>query len=177
MQDQELAATTLEVRILCSIIVKAARRSLEERLAASGVEGVGALQFGVLRLLSYQQFTISELSRRMNLKPATLVPVVDALERQGLALRGQDPADRRRTPLMVTPKGLELVARVPNVDPHDAVAVSLDGLQDEGCERFLHLLRSIVLGLPGGESNLREIQARVHPSRPITDEDWPLKRA
>jgi DNA-binding MarR family transcriptional regulator len=33
------------------------------------------------------------------LDPSTLVPAVDALERKGLAMRGQDPNDRRRNPL------------------------------------------------------------------------------
>ena len=82
MKRNDFHQAALEIRILVNIVAKMARRDLEQRLDASGI-GVGALPFSVMRLLSYHPYTISELSRKMILKPATLVPAIDALERQG----------------------------------------------------------------------------------------------
>src|SRR5260221_216207 len=81
---------------------------------------LGGLQFGVMRILHHHSFTIKELSNKMTLSAAALVPVIDSLEREGLATRGHDPADRRRTPLTLTPKGRDLIAGLPIIAPDDA---------------------------------------------------------
>src|SRR5262245_58437933 len=112
MQDEELFATALEIRILTKTLASIASRSLEQRLQQHGAP-ISALQHGVMRLLCLHPYTSSELSRRMHLDPATLVPVVDALERRGYIQRSKDPADRRRCPLVLTQAGADLLAHVP----------------------------------------------------------------
>ena len=90
------------MRTLLFVLHKVAMRELAQRLETAGV-GISPPQYAVMRLLSLDSLTISELSGRMMLTPPTLVGIVDALERKGLVQRGQDPQDRRRTPLQLTP--------------------------------------------------------------------------
>ena len=101
--------------------------ALEQRLAAADAS-LSGLQFAIMRALSVQEHTISELSQHFMLDPSTLVPAVDALERKGLARRGRDPSDRRRVPLSLTGRGAEFLSSVPIVDEEDLLATSLKRL-------------------------------------------------
>jgi DNA-binding MarR family transcriptional regulator len=143
MQDEELFATALEIRILTKTLASIASRSLEQHLQAHGAT-VSSLQHGVMRLLCHHQYTSSELSRKMHIDPATLVPVVDALERHGYVQRGKDPNDRRRSPLVLTEDGAELLARVPMFDRSDALVRALASLGDDSARELLRLLRELI---------------------------------
>jgi DNA-binding MarR family transcriptional regulator len=145
---QEDQATALEIRILMSIGAKLAARDLEQRLLAQGLP-ISSLQHGILRLLQQQQFTSSELSRKLTLTPATLVPAVDALERHGFVTRGHDPSDRRRTPLLLTEAGADILARVPAVDDTDIVVTSLLSLSPAEQQQLLGLLRRLISSMAG----------------------------
>ncbi len=142
MKAEELYPMALQIRVLAGLVTKLARGDLERRLESRGL-AVGALPFSVMRLLSQQEQTLSEVSRTMRLTPATLVPVVDALERKGLVKRGQDPRDRRRTPLSLTEQGTEALAMVPLVDEDDALVGSLDRMGEEKGLQLLALLREL----------------------------------
>ncbi|HET9220937.1 MAG TPA: MarR family transcriptional regulator [Roseiflexaceae bacterium] len=143
MQDEELYATALEIRILTKTLASIATRSLEQHLQEHGAP-ISALQHGVMRMLCHHQHTSSELSRRMNLDPATLVPVIDALERNGYVKRGKDPNDRRRSPLLLTEAGADLLARVPLYNRSDALACALAKLGAEPTCELLRLLRELL---------------------------------
>jgi MarR family transcriptional regulator for hemolysin len=165
MENQQLYETVNELRILAAVVTKIAGRDLEQRLDAHGV-GISGLQHGLLRLLSHNDYTSSELSRKFILNPSTLVPAVDNLERKGLVKRGKDPKDRRRTPLSLTEAGRALVQQVPVVDSTDSLSRSLNALGSEDCRQLLLLLREVVQRLPEGAEILREIAGRVHPPTP-----------
>ena len=143
MQDEELYAMALEIRILTKTLASMATRNLEQHLQEHGAP-ISALQHGVMRLLYHHQHTSSELSRKMHLDPATLVPVIDALERHGYVQRGRDPNDRRRSPLLLTSAGVALLARVPVFDRSDALACALDSLGTEAARELLRLLRELI---------------------------------
>ncbi|MCL4370210.1 MAG: MarR family transcriptional regulator [Chloroflexi bacterium] len=142
MSDEEIYPVALQIRALTGLVTKLSRADLERRLEARGL-AVGALPFGVMQLLSRQAQTISELSRTMRLTPATLVPVVDTLERKGLVKRGRDPHDRRRTPLSLTEQGAGALAGVPLVDEDDTLVRSLESMGEEKGRRLLALLREL----------------------------------
>ncbi len=72
----ELHTQALEVRVLAGVIARLAGRDLERSLASSNMP-ISVLQYGVLRRLSREDATISELSASMMLSPATLVPAVE----------------------------------------------------------------------------------------------------
>ena len=159
MQDEELYATALEIRILAKTLVSIATRSLEQHLQEYGAP-ISALQHGVMRLLSHYQHTSSELSRKMNLDPATLVPVIDALERHGYVQRGKDPNDRRRSPLLLTEAGIDLLARVPVFNRSDVLVSALESLGEEPTRELLRLLRELI-GYMAPDSELAEHLALI----------------
>ena len=152
----ELHATALETRILLSIVNKWSARCLEQRLHAAGLP-ISSLQYGVMRLLCRERHTISELSRKMALAPATLVPVVDALERHGYVARGRDPKDRRRTPLVLTEQGAAILSDIPPVVDDDVLVRGLAALGPEKRRQLLALLRELLGTLPDGAAMVAEV--------------------
>lgn len=133
----------LEIRALTSTLAKLAGQQLERRLQANGAD-ISTLQYGVLRRLSRQTATISELSSGMMLAPATLVPVVDALEQKGLVERGHDKQDRRRKSLTVTASGLQLLQRLPQNAPDDAIVHGLLDMGDLKAQQLIDLLGELI---------------------------------
>lgn len=145
----------LELRALAWIVTKLAQRDLVRRLEASGVDlGGRALSLGVLRLLRRRACTSSELSREMMLTPATLVPVVDALERRGFVTRGRDPADRRRAPLTLTRRGSDVLARVRVIGAGDALVRGMRGFSDAERRELIRLLRALARRMAGAEGQI-----------------------
>jgi DNA-binding MarR family transcriptional regulator len=161
MSSDHSGAQALEVRILAGIVAKLSGRELERRLGEMGA-GISGLQFGVLRLLDQGNATISELSARMMLAPATLVPVVDALEHKGLAQRGQNPHDRRSRPLALTPAGREVLRRLPSPTPDDALSQSLAEIGPEGTTRLLELLRQLVTYMTQDDDTVARVSAAAY---------------
>ncbi|MEO8287894.1 MAG: MarR family transcriptional regulator [Chloroflexota bacterium] len=161
----DIQAIAFEIRVLFAIVTKLAKRELEVSMAQHGV-GVSALQYGIMRLLHHKQHTLTELSNTLLLKPATLVPVIDALERHGYALRKHDPLDRRRVPLTLTEKGVEMITTVPYVNEEDSLMGSLKAMGGEKSAQLLELVRELVLGLPEGE----EIVLGVHASAQVRND-------
>jgi DNA-binding MarR family transcriptional regulator len=159
MTDETYPAA-LEIRLLATLVAKTARRDLEQRLTADDC-CVGALPYSVLRLLAAREQTLSNLSRTLLVTPATLVPVVDTLERNGLAVRGRDPQDRRRTPLSLTEQGAALLARIPLVAGSDSLVRAVEALGPEGHRQLLQLLRTLVSNLAAGGRILEDIAGTV----------------
>lgn len=142
MDTAELQTAAGELRSLTGRILKAARHDTEQRLNASKV-GISPLQHGILRILNDKNCTLSELSCLMARQPTTLLPAVDTLEARGLLQRGQDPKDRRRSPLAITGQGLAVLERVPPVSENDLLLNALKELGDQKVEQLLALLREV----------------------------------
>ncbi len=140
----ELQKAAGELRSFSGMILKAARQDTEKRLVAGKV-GIGALQYGVLNVLSGKNCTLSELSGLMGREPSTLLPAVDALETQGMLLRGRDPKDRRRNPLTITGQGMAVLERVPQVGKDDLLLVALKGLGDQKVDQLISLLQEVAM--------------------------------
>ena len=143
METSKLQTAATELRSLTGRILKAARHDTEQRLTASKV-GIGALQYGILHILNDKNFTLSELSSLMGREPATLVPAVDILETKGLLQRGQDPKDRRRTPLTITTQGMAVLERVSKVEENNMLLNALKGMGGWKVEELISLLREVV---------------------------------
>lgn len=149
--EHGLAGLAGEVRTLCAIVTKVARRDLE-RLLDRRNTGIRAIEHGVLRNLQDEEVTLASLSRAMMMTPSSLVPVVDRLEDKGLLRRGKDPNDRRRSPLSLTGGGQELMARTPMMDNESIMVGALGSMSDEQREQLLAALRSLVGHLTDEES-------------------------
>lgn len=151
---------THEVHILTSIILKAGRQAMEQCLVQQGTP-LSTLQYGILRLLFLESFTLSELSRKMALDPSTLVPALDALERKGYIRRERDTTDRRRFPLFLTDDGKILLEQIQMQQEDDPIHRALLALGEKDADQLRGLLRKMVLHLPDGEATLREIEERI----------------
>ena len=67
--------------------------------------GLSATQFMVINVIPVEGTTLSELSHRLNLSPATLSQTVNSLEERGLIRRVKSSADSRKTNISVTAEG------------------------------------------------------------------------
>jgi DNA-binding MarR family transcriptional regulator len=164
MNIDEQRRMAIEIHILGAIMAKKAILAMEsDRVLVEA--GISMPQFGVLRALRRSARTISELSRIMMVDPSTLVPVVDALERKGLAVRGRDPHDRRRAPISLTQRGAEIAAKHPLKGPFAAennpLLKSIAAMGPERAQQLLSLLREMVGFLPDGDEILQQVATRV----------------
>ncbi|MBS3061707.1 MAG: MarR family transcriptional regulator [Candidatus Diapherotrites archaeon] len=132
------------IKALSAVLIKLARRDFEKRLN-DGKLGVTPLGAVVVQILSHHQMTLSDLGHHLMLASATLIPVVDSLEKSGLVKRNADPSDRRRAPLSLTPKGKRLNKKIPFVDAKDLLVVSLGKLGEEKTEQLASLLEEMAL--------------------------------
>lgn len=81
--------------------------ALQEAIeAALAPVGLRARHFVVMTLAAADAgLSQQDMSRAMSVDPTTMVELVDALVDAGLATRGRNPNDRRRSTLFLTPKG------------------------------------------------------------------------
>lgn len=150
MTTEETNALAVQIRVLAAIVNKMAMRDLEQRLEARQA-GVSGLQYAVLGHLKRESTTLSDLSRKLSLAPATLVPVVDALEMKGLVERGRDPLDRRRVPLYLTAGGEATLDRLPLVDGDDSLVRSITAMGSVRACQLFDLLHELAKRMSGGQ--------------------------
>src|SRR3954471_23522374 len=82
-------------------------RASHTRIAAA-LESIGLTpaSFGLLNVLGAREGAMQqELGAAMGIDPSTMVALIDALERDGLAKRKPHPRDRRARVVSITPKG------------------------------------------------------------------------
>ncbi len=160
-EDNKFFMKTVEIRILAAMIARLAGRSLEERFSAQHLQ-ISGLQYGIMRTLNTQSYTLSELSRKFVLDPSTLVPVIASLERKGLLERQRDPHDRRRMPLYLTEQGASLLNNTSFAHEDDLLFRCLDEMGRDKAETLLDLLRELVQQMPDGVNILEEVSSRIH---------------
>ncbi len=164
MKYEEKKQTTIEIYILGAVIAKTTMQSVKRHGILADI-GISMLQYGVLVALGCQKLTIGELSKIMMVDPSTLVSVIDALDRKGLAERKRDPNDRRRVPISITQKGTAIVAGHPTHGPFSAednpLVKSIDAMGEEKAQQLLTLLRELVSHLPEGDDILKQVSTRV----------------
>jgi DNA-binding MarR family transcriptional regulator len=153
----------VEVRFFLTIVGKLSYRDLEQRVNQA-VPGMSLLQYGVMRVLSMEQATLSEISAKMMLTPSTLVPVVDKLERDEFVLRGKDPNDRRRTPLLLTEKAYDLLNAVPPGHPDDAIVRAVTHMGSSKAMQMRELLHELLTHVSPDRELVKEMLAN-HPDR------------
>ena len=87
--------------------VRSATRAVE-RLRSRGGLGSGALD--VLLRLGVAPAGVGELAEALDVSSRNVTGLVDTLEREGLAERGPDPADRRAVRVRITAAGRDWIA-------------------------------------------------------------------
>ncbi len=174
MNIDEQRRTAIEIHMLGAIMTKKTVLAMESDPVLVEA-GISLPQFGVLRALGQSARTISELSRLIMVDPSTLVPVVDALERMGLAVRGRDPDDRRRVPISLTPRGAEVAAQRPMGGPFAAgdnpLLKSIVDMGPEHAQQLLTLLREMISFLPDGDDILQRVATRLDFRSPAESQE------
>ena len=155
MDTLQLLPIVMEIYLYDALLLKFFSQALEERLRWHG-EGITSLQHGILMNLMAGAMTVSELGQRLGHDPSTMVRTVDVLEQKGLAQRHRDPNDRRRNPITITERGLELVLAVPTVSPDDPTFQALQAQGMESVVSLRNLLRDVLLEFPEGRFMLSQ---------------------
>jgi DNA-binding MarR family transcriptional regulator len=113
----------------------------DEVLAPAGIDG---RTYSVLAILATDgPGSQLELSRLLGKAPALVVAAIDQLEAQGYVERTRDPADRRRSRVMLTKAGERVLAKADKLADQAAAAL-LSGLDaDELAQLHELLLRGL----------------------------------
>jgi DNA-binding MarR family transcriptional regulator len=116
----------------------------DELLEPAGVDGRG---YQVLAILATDgPDSQLELARLLGKAPALVVSAIDELERRGFVERTRDPADRRRSRVMLTKAGERALAQADKL-ADQATATLLSGLNaDELAQLHDLLLRGLGVG-------------------------------
>jgi DNA-binding MarR family transcriptional regulator len=110
--------------------------------------GISGAQWGVLRTLHRAEVAgepslrLTDVSRRMLIRPPSVTGLVDRLEKVGLILRCPSTDDLRVKNVALTKDGRELVHRILRVHPAQQARVlsPLDEAEQEELDRMLALL-------------------------------------
>ncbi|MHB0869981.1 MAG: MarR family winged helix-turn-helix transcriptional regulator [Chloroflexota bacterium] len=124
-----------------------------ESQARDGSGSLTMTQLRALGLLKRGRRLPSELARDLGVTPATSSELVDLLVRRGMVERGDEPEDRRLTPLRVTSAGLT------RLESSRARALAALDILLEGAEA------SELVAL---ETGLKLLLNRIHEKTPST---------
>ena len=108
-----------------------------------GDVGITMAQAKVLHVLTGGPIHMTELVARLRVTPSTTSGLVDKLVAQGLAIRADDPNDRRQVIVSVTPAGLELMERFRELNARQlrTLLATIAPGELETVERALQILR------------------------------------
>lgn len=126
------------------LLTRAHQRVHREFLAALTPLGIEPRHFGTLRSLSVAgPMTQGDLGQLLDVSPATVVQLVDHLERAGLVARERDPLDRRAYLLHLQPAAARVVEQAA---PHGASIfdAKLGGPDSHDRRDLVDLLRTFV---------------------------------
>jgi DNA-binding MarR family transcriptional regulator len=103
----------------------------------------------VLYLVRTQGATLSSMAKRMMVAPTVLTGIVDRLERRGLIRRENDPTDRRKLRLCLSPEGeqISVIGEQALVDEILREVGKLSPTEIEELERGLTHISRILQGL------------------------------
>lgn len=124
---------------------QAVRRFTQRAAAAHGLSATGLEVLAALaeldKLDKLDELSHRDLAGRLRLAPATLTPVLDALEAEGALTRARDRTDRRLVRISITQSGRERHAAAAA-----GVAEALAGLPEPSPEQAV-LIRTHLLNL------------------------------
>jgi len=134
-----MVAPARTIRSVCASILKTDRQEILQSLAAAGID-ISPSQYLVMRHLSDQPMTLTQLSHAINLDPSTLVPIVDSLVKQEFLQRNRSSEDRRCTHLELTAGGVKLLSLAAHLDENSALVSSLCRLGPDQARQLVDLL-------------------------------------
>jgi DNA-binding MarR family transcriptional regulator len=141
--------------------------------------GISGAQWGVLRTLHRAEgeglagLRLTDLGRRLLVRPPSMTSVVDRLERTGLVARRATAADRRAKQVSLTGRGHKLVARVLAQHPRQmhAVMAGLSATEQCGLRRLMERLAEHLEALGAADAGV------PHTARQPIEKSTPSERA
>jgi len=149
-----------KVRKIIPYLFKLSKRDLERRLKDEKIT-LSPLAIFVLRQLEKESCTIAVISDKMTLSAATLVPVIDSLEKIKMIHRKKDPVDRRMTNLLITEKGREIVKNTNTIIKENKMAKCLSILGEKKVKMLASLLEDLAEEMTEGD-NKKEAVLRIY---------------
>jgi MarR family transcriptional regulator, lower aerobic nicotinate degradation pathway regulator len=113
-----------------------------QRLVADGLSGVGARRYHYQVLAALEEFgpaSQAALGRRTGIDRSDVVAAINELAEQGLVERTQDPTDRRRNTITLTPTGRRQLRRLDEMrdNVQDALLAPLSADERDHLTRLL----------------------------------------
>jgi DNA-binding MarR family transcriptional regulator len=150
MENEPLAQEARAILTWSAAILRVSRRGLCQKLKQLGLDLLPG-QYRILQCLAEQDLTLTVLSREICLDPSTLVPLVDSLVLRGLVQRQQDPADRRKSWLCLTPAGRTQVETMAPFEREEMLIQALRSLGAEKSQELVTLLHELIDGIAAQE--------------------------
>jgi DNA-binding MarR family transcriptional regulator len=100
-------------------------------------------QFKGLRVIAHGPVTIGEIAARLGIAQPTASLLVERLVRVGLVERADDPGDRRRALVRLSPEGEHFVARITG-DIHNHLREGLARLSDDDLAALVRGLHALM---------------------------------
>lgn len=102
--------------------------------------GITGPQLWAIKVINeYAPINVSDLANRLYLHPATVIGIIDRLEKQNLAKRRRSKQDRRVVWIELTTKGNDLVKSAPEV----AQGLLVAGLEELSSNNIVEIDRSM----------------------------------
>lgn len=131
-----------EVQKLLWTLMKRIRNDMEEELVQHKA-GITVLQYSILKKLAAGHKTLQELAGDLMMRPPSILPSIDVLEKQKLLERTPDARDRRKIQLNVTGRGIKLLKRIPLREGSESLRRGLRELGDAKTIRLTRLLAEL----------------------------------
>ena len=111
----------------------------QSKKAEKGTGLTGPQLWAIKTIAQEAPIMVSAIARRMYLHPATVVGILDRLEKQGLVVRTRSTKDRRVVRVELTGQGRTLVKKAPEV----AQGLLVTGLEKLGARTLKNISRSL----------------------------------
>jgi MarR family transcriptional regulator, organic hydroperoxide resistance regulator len=112
----------------------------EQSKKAEHATGLTGPQLWAIKTIAQEApIMVSEIARRMYLHPATVVGILDRLEKQGLVIRIRSTEDRRVVKVELTAQGQALVKKAPKV----AQGLLVEGLEKLNEKKLINIAQGL----------------------------------
>jgi DNA-binding MarR family transcriptional regulator len=150
-----------------AILLAAAYRAVAERLLAAmdagGIRGMRPLYGFVIRAVAAESPTVSRLAELLDVTKQAASKLADDMCRAGFLQRREDPADRRRAHLVLSPTGTAVSQRARRTS-----AAMERELRAECGDAPVDAFRAVLLAFVarhGGLDDVRALRAKPAPER------------
>ncbi len=123
----------------------------EQSKKAEHATGLTGPQLWAIKTIAQEApIMVSEIARRMYLHPATVVGILDRLEKQGLVVRIRSTEDRRVVRVELTGQGRALVKKAPEV----AQGLLVAGLEKLNAKKLINIAEGLdqMAGILGAQN-------------------------